>query len=84
MNNSLNVLQCYSEAIITQSKFYCEGSFMSNGKSTDVCLIGMVMTKDQLKSYFTYRLPAKRTIIRQGHNAENFYFIISGTGMFTT
>ena len=29
---------------------------------------------------FHYRFEAKRVIIRQGHKAENFYFILSGTG----
>lgn len=28
-----------------------------------------------------FRFEAKRVIIRQGHKAENFYFILSGTGM---
>ena len=27
-----------------------------------------------------FRFEAKRVIIRQGHKAENFYFILSGTG----
>jgi len=30
--------------------------------------------------YFDFRFEAKRVIIRQGHTAENFYFILSGTG----
>ena len=29
---------------------------------------------------FLFRFEAKRVIIRQGHKAENFYFILSGTG----
>ena len=28
------------------------------------------------------RIPAKKVIIRQGHRAENFYFVVSGTGKF--
>ena len=30
---------------------------------------------------FHFSVPPKRVIIRQGHYAENFYFILAGQGM---
>jgi len=33
--------------------------------------------------FFYFRVASKRVIIRQGHDAENFYFILSGTAVAT-
>ena len=37
-------------------------------------------TREMWTSSLYFRVPPKRVIIRQGHFAENFYFILSGQG----
>ncbi len=35
-------------------------------------------------SICAFRYDAKRVIVRQGHPASSFYFILSGSGLFIT
>lgn len=36
----------------------------------------------KIKDMIIFRLGPKKVILREGHNAESFYFILAGTGLY--